>query len=347
MSETVTWSDPCDTVTTTAGVVVVEAGCATPSAVPGSASEVIFNNAGTLDGAENVQILSQNLQLITPASAPTTASANGLVLYSQNIAGKDSLYTIEDTGWASRMQMDMGHHKLHSWNFPGSASVQSPPAWGFPAATSQGTVTARSFLTTNALTASTRNAYVQTTANTTRQFVGYRTASSSNFCWRGDAATRGGFNVTIRFGVGDVTLAANGHSFCGLIQAPNIPTNGTTYSALTAIDMVGICQLESLGNTWYWCHNDGTGTGTSVTTGVTIDNTSIYTLTIFAGPNGTAIGMRLETTTFAGTTAVSYTATTDLPTQTSTLGIGTWRAAADAVNEVALDYLNIYAETPH
>lgn len=347
MSETVTWSDPCDTVTTTAGVVVVEAGCATPSAVPGSPSEVIFNNAGTLDGAENVQILSQNLQLITPATAPTTASANGLVLYSENVAGKETLYSIEDTGWATRHQMDIGHNKVRLWNFPGSGTTQNPTAWGMPSATTQGNQQTRVFATTNALTASTRNSFTQAIINTTRQFVGYRTASSGNFCWRGDAATRGGFLVSIKFGIGDAVLAADGHSFFGLIASPNIPTNGTTYSPLTAINMVGICQIEGSGNTWFWCHNDGTGTATSVSTGVTIDLTSIYTLTIFAGPNGSSIGMRLDTTTFAGTTSVSYSTSTDLPTQASTLGFGTWRGAADAVNEVAIDYLSIYAETPH
>ena len=347
MSETITWSDPCDTVTTTAGVVVVEAGCATPSAVPGSPSEVIFNNAGTLDGAENVQILSQNLQLITPATAPTTASANGLVLYSENVAGKDCLFSIEDTGWANRYQLCIGHNKAHLWNFPGGGTTANPPAWGMPNATTQGNQQTRVFSTTNALTASTRNSFTQAVINTARQYVGYRTATSGNFCWRGDAATRGGFLATIRFGIGDAVLAADGYCFMGLINSPFIPTNGTTYSPLTALNVVGLCQIEGSGNTWYWCHNDGAGTATAVSTGVTIDTSSIYTLNIFAGPNGSSIGMRLDTTTFSGTTSVSYTTSTDIPTTTSTLGFGTWRAAADSLNEVAIDYLSMYAETPH
>jgi hypothetical protein len=154
---------------------------------------------------------------------------------------------------------------------------------GAPAAT--GTESFPAFATTNFLT-QTRNAKYISSA-TAGNACGVHETNA--FLWRGDAAKRGGFFFSMRFGI-STTLSA-GIIFAGL-RANTSAIGGTTVIS-TLTNIIGVCK-EAADTTFQIIRNDASGTGVKEDTAITIVDNTVYRLTIFNAPGSTQLYISLE-----------------------------------------------------
>lgn len=181
--------------------------------------------------------------------------------------------------------------------------------FGFGSPTVSGTPTARAFATTNLL-ASTRRIGYQSSA-TAGQMAAVR--SNISLFWRGNSAGLGGFDCAWIFGLGQTQTGYFFHG--GLTFQTGAPGATTLPSTLT--NVVGISFTQGTDTFFQFMHNDGSGTTTTSSTGVTPSTTTMYKLRVYCTPNASSIF--IEFTDLSVGTKVSYEATTNIPASTQDL----------------------------
>lgn len=312
----------------------------------GSNRQVQFNDSGTLfAGSSYVEIESGgSLKLLKPASVPSTPATDSMVLYPHTYAGREQLFYKDDSGFTTNLQTCFARNKIRVYS-PGNAATVAA-AFGFPAFTAVGTLTARNFATTNLLTTTSRHAYVAaaTTANAWAQL---RSPNSGDFCWRGNASNLGGFYVLFRFAISDATFIAGSEAFIGLSTSPASRANGTAFNSEALTDCVGLYCIDGTTN-WAIGSNDNAGTATTTTLGANfpVNITDLIEFTLFAKPNDTIIYYEVKNISTGNSTSGSLN--TDLPRNTVGLGINMFRGNnATTGTAPAFDISLIYAETPY
>lgn len=153
------------------------------------------------------------------------------------------------------------------------------------------------------------------TSTTAGNASGFRT---DQLALRGNGTTaRGGFFYAVRFCSGSISLAG-AQQLIGL-QGSNSALAGEP-SALTNLLAVG----KDIADTqWQFMRNDGTGTATRVSLGVTIANNQTFDMRIFCAPSGSDVYVLVEQIADDGTatTLLNTSYNTDIPTTTALLAM--------------------------
>jgi hypothetical protein len=321
----------------------------------GSTGQVQYNNASAFAGATNVKINSNNLELVKPASEPTTAPADSIVMYTKSIGQRDLPAFVDSSGWATNLQTCIARNKFIMMNF-NTGTTTAPIATGFvytptvvgTSNTASGAVTIG---TTSLLAGSRRSSFL--TANTAGNACGWRTSVAQ--CWRGNGVGRGGFFCVWKFGIGDAALQTGATLFVGLNDSVNAPDataidNPTTTTNATMRNTVGLVLAD--GSTTYTIiHRNGTGLPTTIPlTGFTANLTDIVEFCLYAAPNDSTIHYYVKIYADSGSNQEisANIGTANIPPNTTLFVPHCWRGRTSlAAAAVAVHCHSFSIEQPH
>lgn len=204
----------------------------------------------------------------------------------------------------------------------GTALIRPAPGSTTPttlgcALTGTGTATAATLANTSLYTRLPRLDYLVTTPSTSA-VAGFR--GGGLMAWRGDAAGRGGFTVTLRWGAATGVSTGTHRAFCGLRNTTSAPTD-VEPSGLT--DILGM-GWDAADTEIQFMHNDGSGAATEVPLGAsfpvpTADRSAVYELKMTCEPNGSSIGYRVTNLTTGA--VASGSVSSNIPSATTFLNL--------------------------
>lgn len=319
----------------------------------GSTGQVQYNNASAFAGATNVKINSNNLELVKPASEPTTAPADSVVMYTKSIGQRDLPAFVDASGWSTNLQTCIARNKFTQFNFNGGTNTASISNGMVITTTSVGTAGTAggtvALSSTSILGGSRRQSYL--TSTTAGSATGWRASAAQ--CWRGNGVGRGGFFCVWKFGIGDAVLTAGGTLFIGLNDSTSAPVVGVTQNPRTTTDntmrnQVGLVLAD--GSLVYQiCHRNGTAAATSISTGITANLIDIIEFCLYTPPNGTTIYYYLKVYADSGSnTEISGDiGTSNIPANTTLFVPHMWRGNNVSATALAVHALSFSIETPH
>lgn len=321
----------------------------------GSTGQVQYNNASAFAGATNVKINSNNLELVKPASEPTTAPADSVVMYTKSIGQRDLPAFVDSSGWSTNLQTCIARNKFSMMNFnAGTTTVPTSTGFIYTATsvgtgnTTNGTVTIG---TTSLLAGSRRNSFL--TANTDGNAAGWRTSVPQ--CWRGNETGRGGFFCVWKFGIGDTTLQSGGTLFVGLNDSTLVPDSTAIQNPVTTVNAsmrntVGLV-LYNNSTTYTIVHRNGVAAATTIPlTGFTANLTDIVEFCLYAAPNDTTIHYYVKIYADNGSNQETQgnIGTSNIPSNTTLFVPHCWRGRAIlASTTVAVHCHTFSVEQPH
>jgi hypothetical protein len=281
----------------------------------GSTTQVQYNNAGVFDGASQVTVDTTDENLILLSTNSTTAmtppGSAGAKIWLNNRVGLDQPMFTPFLGVETPLQASFGNKIVGGYTVSGSANIF---AWGQLASSMSAvnpgnggaTITARTYDATNMLPNYAR--YALLTATTASSYAEQRTSISGKGSVMGNAAYGGGSKLVHTFGLG--AYNASERIFFGYV--------GSALTWSTNIDPSAQINTFGLGkdvadSTFQWMTNDGTGTATKTSTGVTPNINDVYRLTIFVPSNATTVYMQLEVITKSTITNYTYSTSSNIP----------------------------------
>lgn len=309
----------------------------------GSTTQIQFNDAGafggdadlTWDQTTNTLGLvgtDTGLELAGITTEPAAPPSDSLRLYSKSIAGRMVPKVKGPSGLDYALQSSFWQNNIMQW----SMTTATAGVWFGTSGSSTGTFANTPPSTTNLYTACKRSRYsnVITTLN---QVIGLRNNELTFF--RGNTAGQGGFFFFSRCGFDTWTngsrFFSGMHTASTVISADPSALNNTVGFAVDAADN-GLIHFLTRGTS-----------ATKTSTGFTITSQKGYDLFMFCAPNSSEISWRIVD--FVAGTEASGTATTNLPANTTTMGIGTLasNAALTPANSVQMGVMRIYAESDY
>lgn len=320
----------------------------------GSTGEVQYNNAGSFAGAANVKINSDNLELVKPATEPTTAPTDSVVMYTKSIGQRDLPAFVDASGWSTNLQTCIARNKFSLMAFNGGTNAAPTSVGMVYSATTVGTGNTTggtvAIGTTSLLAGSRRQSFL--TANTAGNAAGWKTTSTQ--CWRGNATKRGGFFCVWKFGIGDATFQPNATLFVGLNDSTAVPdataiTNPFTTVNATMRNTVGLA-LYGGSSTYQIIHRNGTAAATAISTGFTANVNDIVEFCLYCTPNNSTIHYYVKIYSSAGSdTEISGDiGTSNIPANTTLFVPHCWRGrTSTATTAVQVDCLSFSIEQPH
>lgn len=287
--------------------------------------------------------LSGDLAATLPAvagSVPTPTSGFGS-LYLKKYAGRARLHLLDETGWEVGLQESILRNKLGLWMPPGNATTV-PGVLGMAALSATGTVTARNVAATSFFTRRQRLGTVS--AGTAGSLAGYRSATAQWTLGVSGTPNHGGFEVIIRFGCSDASTVSGARQFVGLSSSVSAPTN-VEPSTLTNVIGVGHGASDTNLKIFY----GGSAAQTPINLGANFPANTLsvdaYELTLYSPPgvndNLYYRVKRLNTGDVADGTLTAGTPGTQLPSNTTFLGLQNWRTNNATALAVGLDFLSI------
>jgi hypothetical protein len=212
-------------------------------------------------------------------------------------------------------------------------------AIGFPVPTALGdAVSGANFATTNIRTQTARATYAS--AATSGATGGWRNAT--NVHWRGNAAGLGGFRVAWRFGFS--AIPATRRWFVGLYFHPTTPPGNVDPS--TAVDIIAVGQ-DTADTEIQFMHNDGSGACTKSSSAISSPTTAeLLEVILYAAPNASDVIMSVEKLN-SGVAPVSYTASSNLPSSTTSLYIYGWVNNESTAAVMSIDFAALLSETDY
>jgi len=273
---------------------------------------------------------------------PTTPASDTLTLFAFDSAGKSMPAFIGSDGVDNTFQATIARNKVGFWSWAGNTTTVTDASWGLPAPSTSGNASTRNVATTRLFTSMRRIGY--TTGTTTGTTAGVRSGVAQ--FWRGNAATLGGFYFIARFGFSNTIPVTAVRAFVGLSAVTGTPSNAEPNSS-TYNNSVGVCKL-STSNNLHIMTRDGTA-ATTIDLGAsfpanTID-TDMYQVILYSPPNGSSIGYRV--TKLNTETSTSGTLTTNLPVNTTLLGIQQWINNNSSGSSYGIDFVSTYIETDY
>jgi hypothetical protein len=272
-------------------------------------------------------------QTADPA-APTT----GLVTWSKAMAGKRIPY-VRGPNEAWPLGPHLGRQRVGRWNPIGNANT-APIANGIAAPSVTGTATQRLVAITNMATAARRLGYVS--AATAGSLAGARSGAAQY--WRGNAAGLGGFVFICRFVMSDAATVSGARAFVGLSASLVAPTN---VEPNTVNNSVGVAQISTSTNLQI-VTRDGAAAQT-IDLGANFPantlSADLYELMLYAPPNGTTIGYRVERLNTGH--VAEGTLSSNLPVSTTLMGPTLWRCNNATALAVGIDLVQLYIETDY
>lgn len=269
---------------------------------------------------------------------PSIPASGNMLLYGKNTAGRMLPKFVGPSGVDSALQPGIWANGMDII-LPASSTAFS--AIGTATFTAVGTVS-HPAIAAGSLRASTRRAII-TSAATANSASELRVAATR--CWRGDAAGLGGFFLAIRFGCS--SAVAGQRLIVGLTSSTSATATTQSPSSLTSCVFVGNdagdANLQIM-------HNDASGTCTKVDLGANFPvpssaNNAMYELILFAAPNGSTIGWRVQRLDVAQINA--GTISTDLPPSTTFLAPHVYVNNNAVASAVILDFYRYYLETDY
>ena len=274
----------------------------------GSTTQVQYNNAGVFGGAANVTIDTDGRLLLPVSTALPTVTAGGKP-YADTNSGLAQLRWLPQLGIDAPLQRKLGY---------GTIGVVTPSAAGtlfaeghFTGASLQVLPTAtgtnnsgKVHSSTSVLSCKTR--YVIPTTTSANQTASMRMANTqSSGLIVNDSAYGGGTLLTIT--IGFPSYSSGQRIFMGYQTSVNPIANNVDISTLTNIFGIGKDVADT---TLQWMHNDGSGTATKTSTGITVSTDNVYIIELFVPSNSTAFyGVLYEMTKTACTVVSTITAT--------------------------------------
>ena len=300
--------------------------------------------AGTEKGLEvgtgwdiGVDIQSGGIQLAANSDPAAPATGN-LKVYAKDIAGRVMPKWIGPSGVDTPFQAGLGFNRV-SMMMPAGGSTLTTFVGGFGSTfTNVGTAANPTPTSTSHLSSVRRATF--STGTTAGAMTSHR--QSVLQVWRGNAANRGGFFYTIRFGTS--TLAAGNRMFVGLSDSTAAPTNIDPLATGTGIGRLGVAINSNTGN-WNFVNNvSGTApTVTALGANFPVNTTDIYELVLFSPPNGSSVGYRVQNITTGNQTSGSVS--TNIPANTTFMSPNFW-ATNNATGAAAIiDFTGWYLES--
>lgn len=268
---------------------------------------------------------------------PTAPSA-GTELFTRLLSGRRMPAVIGPAGVDTSLQPMLARNKV-AWFTPAGGTT-TLSAVGI-AITATGTATAKTMAATSLYTSINGIEYLVTTAATTA-VAGFRASAISY--WRGNAANRGGFHMITRWGPATGVATATYRAFCGMQSSTSAPTDVEPSSL---INMMGM-GWDAADAQVQWMVNDGTGTATKTALGAsfvvpTADRPTVYEISIWCPPNGSAINY--EVTDLTTGAVASGSSTTDIPSNTTFLAPRGYCSVGGTSAVVGFGLFSGYVET--
>lgn len=283
--------------------------------------------------------LTNQLAAVLPVAtgAVTTPAAGALAAYAKKYAGRARLHLLDETGLEMGLQESLIRNKWALWNPPANATTV-PGVNGMAAVTATGTATARNVATTSFFTRRHRLGYVS--AATAGSLAGIRAAAAIWSMGVSGTPNHGGFEAVFRFGTSDAATVSGARQFVGLSSSTAAPTN-VEPSTLTNVIGVGHGAADTNLKLYY----GGSAAQTPVDLGASFPantlSVDMYELTLYCPPGvNNAVYYRLKrlnTGDVADGTLTAGTPGTQLPANTTLLGLQAWRSNNATALAVGLD----------
>lgn len=276
------------------------------------------------------------------SAPPSTPAADTLTLFSIDSAGRSLPSFIGPSGLDSPLQPAIARNKSCLWIWPGNTTTTTSISWGIAPPTTAGTAATRNVATTNLFTTMKRVGY--TTGTTTGTSAGVRLAAAQ--FWRGNATGLGGFYFVSRFGYSNTAPVTAVRSFVGLSAVTGTPSNAEPNSS-TYNNSVGIGMISTSNNMQIITRSATAATTIDLGTSFPANtvNTDMYELILFAPPNASSIGYKVTRLNTGDTT--SGTLTTNLPVDTTLMGIQQWINNNSSGQSYGIDVVSTYIETDY
>ncbi len=283
-----------------------------------------------------MDIQSGGLQLAAQ-NDPAAPAAGNLRIYAKDIAGRVMPKWIGPSGVDTPMQASLGFNRV-SMIMPAGGTTLTTFVGGFGTTFTNTGTAANPTPTTTSHLSSIRRATFSSGA-TAGTVASHR--QSVQQVWRGNAAGRGGFFYTIRFGTS--ALVAGNRGFVGLSDVITAPTNVDPLTS-TAGNKVGVGFNTNTGN-WQLIANVAAAAPTVTDLGATLplNTTDIYELALFSAPNGTSIGYRLKNITTNA--SVSGSLASNIPANTIFLAPHFWITNNTTAAAAILNFSGWYLES--
>jgi hypothetical protein len=270
----------------------------------------VITGSLTVTGSLTSPSITGSLINLVSTTDPAAPSAGNLLVYSKDIAGRQTLKVIGPSGVDTPIQSSIAFNQF-SLIGPGGGTTVGVLGC---TVTSVGTIGNPNIATTNLKTQTRR--IVNNSGGTSGSLASTRVSSLE--CWRGNVAGQGGFFSVARFGF--TTLQVGQRMFIGLdSNATAAPTN-IDYLTSTATAKIGMYATGSTGNNWNLIHNTAAAVPTSIPLGASfpVDTTSLIEMILFAKPNDTVVTYRI--TNLSTNAAVSGSLASNLPSSAAPLG---------------------------
>ncbi|MDQ5932680.1 MAG: hypothetical protein QG649_765, partial [Patescibacteria group bacterium] len=279
-----------------------------------------------------IDIQSGGLQLAVE-SDPAAAAAGNLKIYAKDIAGRVMPKWIGPSGIDTPFQASLAFNRVAMVS-PGGGTTITALGTAF---TNVGTVSHPAPASTNYMTSVRRS--VLTMANTAGSLASHRQQTLQ--AWRGNAAGKGGFFFTTRFGT--PTTGTGNRVFVGLNDLTTAPTNVDPLTS-TANSKIGMAINANTGN-WSVIHNVAGTAPTQIALGSNfpINTTDMYELVLYSPPNGSTIGWRV--TNKATNNSTSGSISTNMPATTTFLAPQMWMTNNATTGQRALATAGWYLES--
>lgn len=294
-----------------------------------------FYDAITIDRANGQVELPQPTILPGLAAAPSPPPSGKIAVYARNRAGAPWVDVMRSSGRDFPLQPHFGVNRIANWSPSVTTTITTE---GLPI-TSVGTVSHPTLAATN-LAASMRR-WRLTSAAVVDSVAEQR--STGWACWRGNAASLGGWTFVTRLSL--TTLQATGMGFFGLYGST--AALATTLTLATVLNCVGIGFQRGTHANWQLVANDGTGAPTLTDMGASfaIATGGVLTLYVAAAPNAASVWVRLFNEVSGAVFEAEITA--DLPAATQFLSPRLYLNSGATAAAVAFDCSGVYVETDY
>jgi hypothetical protein len=294
-----------------------------------------FYEAITIDRSNGQVELPQPTILPGLAAAPAPPPTGKIAVYARNRAGAPWVDVMRPSGRDFPLQPHFGVNRIANWSPSVTTTITTE---GLPI-TSVGTVSHPTLAATN-LAASMRR-WRLTSAAVVDSVAEQRSAGWA--CWRGNAASLGGWTFVTRLSL--TTLQATGMGFFGLYGST--AALATTLTLATVLNCVGIGFQRGTHTNWQLVANDGTGAPTLTDLGASfaIATGGVLTLYVAAAPNAASVWVRLVNEVSGAVFEAEITA--DLPATTQFLSPRLYLNTGATALAVAYDCSGVYVETDY
>lgn len=324
------------------GVTVNTSGAPAPAlAAAGSTNSVQYKTSTSeLGGATNVEISSEGNLCLLDAAIPTTPASGKLVIFAEQVGGRQLPAYIGPSGLDSCIQPFLARNKVCYWSGIGNAATV-PLAFGMAAPTATGTATSVNIATTGIAQQTKRLRYAVTTASNSA-VAGWRLGVAQ--FWLGNGTGLGGFSMVQRFVPGGQATPSTQRIFVGM--GPSTAPTDAQPSSITNIIGVG---ADSADTNLFMMHNDGSGTATRIDLGANFPKnnagTDLYEIALFAKPNASEVTYQVRRLNTGH--EASGTISTDLPSNTTTLAPRGWASVGGTNSQIGIDLISCYVETDY